>query len=117
MIKPLSGDARQLVQGITNYIGNNKKGASVLPKVSSFLDKVSTQAKKEKRALVETAVALTKEETDQLSRLLAKLLGHEVELACTVSKDVIGGIRIQVGDLVVDTSLRESLHQMAATLQ
>jgi F-type H+-transporting ATPase subunit delta len=117
MIKPLSGDARQFVQGVTSYIGNDKKSSALLPKVSAFLDKVSSQAKKEKRATIETAIALTQNEEKQVSGVLAKLLGHEVELSCTVNKDVIGGIRIQVGDLIVDTSLRESLHQMASTLQ
>lgn len=53
-------------------------------------------------ATVRSAVPLTDGERERLARTLARQYGHEVRLNLIVDPEVIGGVRIDVGDDVVE---------------
>ncbi len=116
MDTPLTKDARGLVDGVVNYLRHEDRSKTVLPKVQAFLGKVTASAKKEKIAKVETSVSLTEDEETRIVKILTKLLGHEVQLESTVNPLIIAGLRIQVGDWIVDTTMRGQLEQLAFLL-
>jgi len=62
-------------------------------------------------ATVTTAVPLTEEQRDRLSSALAQQFGHEVHLNVVVDGDVIGGIRVSLGDEVIDGTLATRLDE------
>lgn len=62
-------------------------------------------------AHVTTAVPLSKEERDRVSKTLASL-GKTVELIETVDADLIGGMKVRVGDRRIDASLRKKLNEL-----
>lgn len=117
MKQSLSKDARGLVDGVVEYMRRDGKSKSTLPKVAAFLGKVTESARKEKTAHIRTAVELTAKEEASLISVLSEVLGHEVVLECTVDSTLIAGLRIQVGDWIVDTSLKSQLEEMATQLQ
>jgi F-type H+-transporting ATPase subunit delta len=65
---------------------------------------------------VETAVALTRDEMADVSASIDKLMGHPVKLQYEVRPDILGGLRITVGDWVLDTTLSGQLDELKANL-
>ncbi len=116
MKQSLSKDARGLVDGVVEYMRRDGKSKSTLPKVVAFLGKVTAQTRQEKTARVISAVSLTEKEQKDLVSLLSSILGHTIELDCAVDTAIIAGLRIQVGDWIVDTSLKSQLEEMAMQL-
>lgn len=113
----LHKDARFFVDGITTYLrSEGKLGDGVIPRMTALFDKVTSSAKGQKIAHVESAVPLNATEKQKISLLLARLLGHDVEFDYLVEKHAIGGFKIQVGDWVVDTTIRGQIDALQNAL-
>lgn len=115
-MKTISKDARGFVQGVVEYLRKEGKDYHSVPKVQSLLYKVTETAKRQKTAVVESTVKLTATEQQALSRVLARIMGHDVSLECRVNSALIAGIRIQVADWIVDTSFKSQLTEMVNIL-
>lgn len=111
----LSKDARGFVDGVVSYLSHGEK-SSVVPKVATLLHKVTNQAKQQKSARVESSVAMAAGERSHLERILARVLGHTVDVEYTVNSTLLGGFRVQVADWVIDTSLSAQLTLMMSSL-
>lgn len=112
----LARDARYFVDGVTKYLQQQGTSDAMLPKVTAALHKISSSAGTEKTARVESVVVLTPREKTEISRLLSRLLTHTVIIECKFNKELIGGLRIAVGDWIVDTSLRGQIDTMKEQL-
>lgn len=64
-------------------------------------------------AVVTSAVPLSDRQKQRLGAALAKLYGREMHLNLDVDPAVIGGIRVQVGDEVINGSLADRLEDAA----
>jgi F-type H+-transporting ATPase subunit delta len=115
-MKSISKDARGFVEGVVAHLKGSGKARTVAPKVQSLLLKMSAAAKREHQATVESAVKLTVSETQAIARILSGLAGHEVSLTNTISPSLIGGVRVTMADWVMDTSVKNELHRMAALI-
>jgi F-type H+-transporting ATPase subunit delta len=60
-------------------------------------------------ARVETAVELTQQEEQLVRQRLASVIGKQVEVLTRVNPEIIGGIVAQVGDDLIDGSVRSQL--------
>ncbi len=116
MATPITKDARNFVDGIVSYLKKDKHVTQVVPKVRALLGKVTAQAKKQKIAHIESAIQLSQTEKTLIEKTLVHHIGHDVELDCQINAEVLGGIRIQIGDWIIDTSLKSQLEQMATVL-
>lgn len=87
-----------------------------LPEIEILLEKITSGARREKYAIVESSVVCTPQEKKTIQQFLGRLLGHSVILRCRVNPDVLAGVRIQVGDWVVDTTLSYQLTKLAHIL-
>jgi F-type H+-transporting ATPase subunit delta len=67
-------------------------------------------------AEVRSAVELTDEQKKRLAESLRKVVGHDVEVYVIIDPTVLGGIVTQIGDTVIDGSVRHRLDQMKAQL-
>jgi F-type H+-transporting ATPase subunit delta len=56
-------------------------------------------------ATVTAAVPLTEEQRERLSSALANIYGHEIQLNIDVDPRLVGGIRVEIGDEVIDGSM------------
>ena len=63
-------------------------------------------------AQVRSAVALTDEQKSRLAAALAKKTGKQIEVVVDVDPSVLGGIVTQIGDTVIDGSVRQRLSQL-----
>ncbi len=115
-MKFASKDARGFVDGVVSHLKKSGKGNSIAPKVQSLLLKMTTTAKREHQATVESSVKLTPPEMAAIARLLARLSGHDVSLTNVINRSLIGGLRITMGDWVVDTSVKNELNRMASMI-
>jgi F-type H+-transporting ATPase subunit delta len=60
-------------------------------------------------ATVTAAVPLTEAQRDRLSDALASQLGYNVQLNVVLDPDVVGGLRVAIGDEVIDGSVATRL--------
>jgi len=65
---------------------------------------------------VTSAVALTDYEKRQLAEALRQAIGAEPAIDAAVDPDLLGGIRVQVGERVIDASIQGQLRQLRETL-
>lgn len=68
-------------------------------------------------ARVVSAVALTSDEKATLAQKLHAILGHEVTLESVVDADVLGGLRVEVGEWVIDATVAHQLELLSKTLK
>jgi F-type H+-transporting ATPase subunit delta len=69
-----------------------------------------------RRAQVRSARPLSEAQLERLRRALAERLGHEVKLEVEIDPELLGGVVAQVGDLLLDGSVRTQLRQLRASL-
>ncbi len=68
------------------------------------------------RATVTTAVELGPRERDRVAEELSRRLGQEVRLDVVVDPRILGGIKLQYGDRLVDASVATKLQQLRRRL-
>lgn len=68
------------------------------------------------RAVVTTAVELAPNEKDELARKLSSRLGKEISMRAVVDPRVIGGLKLQYGDRLVDATVATRLQQLRRRL-
>lgn len=68
------------------------------------------------KAEVTSAVALSDEEQEQLRRTLAARHGDSLTFTFSVDPSLMGGLRVRVGDSLVDTSVATRLQSMRESL-
>lgn len=97
-------------------LAENKR-FSALPEIAAMFEEIKAAQEGVLEARVTTAFELTAE---QMAGLMAKLeskFGQKINAAQEVDASLIGGVVIQVGDEVMDASVRGRLASMAATLK
>lgn len=68
------------------------------------------------KARVTTSVAVPDAERTDVVRRLERASGKKVRATFAVDEGIIGGAKVQIGDLLVDASLRTQLDQLARQL-
>ena len=61
---------------------------------------------------VTTAVKLDQEIVDHIGKRIEDQAGRRVELSSTVDPDIVGGMVVQVGNMVMDSSVRARLERL-----
>jgi F-type H+-transporting ATPase subunit delta len=68
------------------------------------------------RATVTTAVELTPNDRDRVEDELSKRLGKEIRMQVVVDPRILGGLKLQYGDRLVDASVATRLQQLRRRL-
>ena len=90
----------------------NKRRLFVLPQLVQNLRDIIAVEKGEVTADVISAKALTKAQSEKLSKSLAATTGKKVTLNATVDDSLIGGLIVKVGSKMIDTSIRAKLNSL-----
>ena len=101
---------------LVRLLAENKRLA-LLPEIVSLFEAAKAAQEGELSAHVTTAYPL---DAAQLASLTAKLetkFGRKVTATQSTDPELIGGVVIQVGDEVMDASVRGGLEQLAVTLK
>jgi F-type H+-transporting ATPase subunit delta len=89
-----------------------KRRLFVLPALLDRLEDLIANHKGEVSAEVITAKALTKTQSDKLSKAITAQVGKSVKIKAIVDDDIIGGLVVKVGSKMVDTSIRSKLNSL-----
>lgn len=108
---PLSAQARNFIEML---VVNNR--ILVLPQIAEQFEILKNRHEGTALAQISTAFALSDEQVQKLVSGLEKKFGLKLKPAVTVDTDLIGGVRVIVGDQVLDTSVQAQLARMRDTL-
>ncbi len=86
-----------------------KKRAEILPEIAVAYQTMVDEAKNISHGNVISAITLSDELKEKIQTILEKLTGKKVELTTSVDPSIMGGIIAQVGDLVLDGSIKTQL--------
>lgn len=89
----------------------------VLPQVLELFSELKAEYEKEISVDVTSAVKLKAAQQKVISAALEKRLARKVKLNCVVDANVVSGLLIKAGDLVIDGSVRGKLDRLATTMQ
>lgn len=90
---------------------------SVLPEIYRQYEMLKAEHAKMCSGVVYTAVELDASEMQKLAAGLEKKLNKTVELSQVIQPELLGGAKIQIGDMVIDGSIRGRLQRLSQTLQ
>ena len=90
---------------------------SLLPDVAAAFEALKAQDEGVLDAEITAAVALPDAEVKALVEKLHSRFGKKIEASVKVDPELIGGIKIIVGDTVIDASVRGQLQDLAYALQ
>lgn len=107
----ISGAARNLIQ----LLVHNRR-LSVLPQIRELFENLKLQDEGMLDAKINSAFPLDDAQRNQVVNLLSTRFKRKINATVTVEPDLIGGIKVEVGDKVWDASVRGKLQTMAATL-
>lgn len=90
--------------------------ARQLPEIVERLVARAAAERAHQVAEVRTAVPLDDDQRERLRAALSKAVGAEVELLAVVDPTVLGGVYAQIGDTVIDGTVRHRLDQLRSRL-
>lgn len=89
----------------------------VLPEISALFDSLKHAREGIKAADITSAFDMDEAALKNLVAELERKFGCRIQANVTIDPDLIGGVRIAVGDEVIDASVRGKLSAMATVLQ
>ncbi|QDT37730.1 ATP synthase F1 subunit delta [Stratiformator vulcanicus] len=89
----------------------------LLPLILQQVEKVRRRLHGQKRVIVTTAVPLGDEQLDQMKSRFRNQLPFDPVVETNVKPELIGGMVIQIGDTVYDSSVRARLKQLRSRLR
>ncbi|MFT4241030.1 MAG: F0F1 ATP synthase subunit delta [Acidovorax sp.] len=99
---------------LRTVIDNGRIGA--LPEVAAQFRALVNQRNGSSDAVVQSAFPMDGAALASVSEVLEKRFGRKLNLTVQLDESLIGGIRVVVGDEVLDTSVKARLEQMKAAL-
>ena len=109
---------RKIVDGADEHFLNflellaEKHRLPVIFRIRSTYDELWAQENQLLEVSVTTAVELDEKLVKQIGDEIEKQTGQTVELTSTVDPDVLGGLVLQVGNTVLDASVRSRLERL-----
>jgi len=111
----LGGKASPTTVALVSFVVGSGR-ARDLP---AIIDRLVARAAAERNrvvAEVRSAVPLTGEQIERLTTALGNATGKQVQVKVVVDPSVLGGILAQVGDTVIDGTIRHRLDQLKSLL-
>jgi F-type H+-transporting ATPase subunit delta len=111
----LKGQVRNETLWLAQYVIRAGR-ARDLPGALGHLAELAAADRGRRVAEVHSAVPLDSGERDRLSEALTRIVRRPVELRVLIDPSVIGGVRIEVGNTIIDGTVRHRLDQLRETL-
>jgi F-type H+-transporting ATPase subunit delta len=108
---PLGDAARNLLRAV---IDNGRLAA--LPEIATQFQALVDARTGISRATIESAFPIDATQAAAVKTAMERRFGRKLETSVVIVPELIGGVRVVVGDEVLDTSIRARLDQMKAAL-
>ncbi len=116
LLNDVCGDATgAAVKNFVSILAANKR-LGLLPEISSQFELYKANQEKSVDVEVISAFDLADETVDRLAGALGKKLEREVKVSSSTDRDLLGGVLIRAGDLVIDGSVRGRLNKLAEAM-
>ena len=107
----IDGPARNLIQ----LLVRNRR-LMVLPQIGEQFEKLKLEDEGKLDAKISSAYPLDDAQRNHVVKLLSSRFNRKINATVIVDAELIGGIKVEVGDKVWDASVRGRLQNMAVTL-
>ncbi|CAN5116501.1 F0F1 ATP synthase subunit delta [soil metagenome] len=104
----------QLRHFVSMLVGNGR--VSLLPEIATQFLHLKNEHQGTADAEIVSAFPMDQAQVDDLVAALAKRFGTKLRATVSVDPELIGGVRVTVGDEVLDTTVRARLDQMRVAL-
>ncbi|MGB6975975.1 MAG: F0F1 ATP synthase subunit delta [Gammaproteobacteria bacterium] len=89
---------------------------ALLPQIATLFAEYVAAHEKNITVDVSSAIPLGDQERKNLQQTLTEQLGLAVNLNCKIEPDLLGGLRLRMGDKVIDNSIRGQFAQLKTML-
>jgi len=103
------------LQNFISVLSENKR-LSLLPEIVGLFDILKADQELTVDVEISTAFALVEKTEEKLAQAIKEKLNRDVKIHSQVDKNLIGGMVIRAGDLVIDDSVRGKLHKLAEAM-
>lgn len=107
----LGGKADPVTVALASMVVGAGRSRDLVSIIDELVKLSAAEANKE-LAEVRSAVPLTDDQRTRLAEALGQATGKSVELKVVIDESVLGGLVAQVGDTVIDGSVRSRLEQL-----
>jgi F-type H+-transporting ATPase subunit delta len=107
----LAGKATTTTTALVSMVVGAGRGRELPEIINSLVSKIA-QSSNKVVAEARSAVNLTDDQRQRLAAALSKATGKDVEVKVIVDPRVMGGIVAQIGDSVIDGTVRHRLEQL-----
>ena len=90
---------------------------AVLPQIAALFEKLRAEQSGVMEADIASAFPLAAAQIEELAALLEKRFARKVTTRVSVDPELLGGVKIIAGDVVIDASVRGQLDKMAFALK
>jgi F-type H+-transporting ATPase subunit delta len=116
LVSLLGGNVGPEVQNFIAVVLENRR-FTALPQIAEVFESLKTAEEGEVTAEIASAFPLSAAQLGELTATLSAELKRRVDAAVTVAPELIGGVTVKVGDLVIDASVRGKLTALATSLK
>ncbi|MGC8701416.1 MAG: F0F1 ATP synthase subunit delta [Thiomonas sp.] len=109
------GTVPPALKNLVDMLAENHRLAAV-PQIAEQFRVLKDEAEGKVEAVVSSAFPLEGEVLDSLLQALERKYGRKLHATVEIDPSLIGGVRVAVGDEVLDTSVRARLEQMKVAL-
>lgn len=86
---------------------------NLLPQLSDEFSKAAAESKRENSIIITTAVSLLEEEKKDFANRINKIfLKRFTNVETKIDQSILGGIKIQIGDVLIDASIQSQLKRL-----
>jgi F-type H+-transporting ATPase subunit delta len=103
------------VKNLVMILASNKRLA-LLPEIHTLFAQYKANQEKSVDVEVVSAFDLDGAAAEKLAGVLGKKLEREVKVSTSTDRDLLGGVLIRAGDLVIDGSVRGRLNKLAEAM-
>ena len=103
----VTGEAKNLIDML---VENNR--VTLLPEIAEQFQELKNAFEGSADAMIVSAYEMSDAQVKELLSSLEKKFGRKLNPTISVDASLIGGVRVEVGDEVLDTSVRAKLQQM-----
>lgn len=112
----LADDSDASVASFIRVLADNERLA-LLPEIAELFEAAKSKEEGVKEAVIESAFPLDDAQVAALVPTLEQHFKTRLAARVLVAPELIGGVRVAVGDQVLDTSVRSKLESMATALK
>ncbi len=102
-------------QNLERLLDHNGR-LGLLPEIASIYETLKNESQGSLDVQVVSAYKLTEAQENALAAALKERLGRDIRVTSEVDRDLIGGVLIRAGDLVIDGSVQGRLRKLATEL-